>query len=417
MKNDVVVKVEGISKKFCRSLNRSMWYGASDIIRDGLCIHNPVKLRKEEFWAVNDVSFELRRGEAMGIIGPNGSGKSTILKILNGIILPDTGKVSVRGRIGALISLGAGFHPQLTGRENIFINGAILGMSKREIDRNFDAIVDFSGLEEFLDMPVKHYSSGMFVRLAFSVAAHLDPDILLVDEVLAVGDVGFRAKSHGAIRQLRQKGASIILISHNLPAVYETCERTLVLWKGETRFEGETAQAINMFNKEMFSQMQIEHGTGTRIVNDPLLGEIEIRGGAEIKSVRLLEENGREAAIFRNGRRHVIETAVKFEKDVDNPVLGFFVWDTNGRIIHDTHTAQTGEPTGFFKAGRNYTINWSLTPYLLSNHYHIGISISHVGIEKYFYDRRVKALTLCVESDSQAQGIVDMQPKMEIIGD
>jgi len=202
MDDDVVVKVEHVSKKYCKSLKRSMFYGVHDIGRNmvGLSAHSE-RLRDGEFWAVDDVSFELKKGETLGIIGPNGSGKTTLLKMLNGIFWPDKGKITVRGRVGALIAVGAGFHPLLTGRENININGAILGMSKKEINEKFDDIVEFADIGDFIDYPVKFYSSGMYVRLGFAVAVHCKPDILLVDEVLAVGDLGYTFKCYRKISE------------------------------------------------------------------------------------------------------------------------------------------------------------------------------------------------------------------------
>src|SRR5206468_4283587 len=196
---NVLVHVEHVSRRFCRNLRRSLWYGIQDIARD----LNPFgrnssggssSLRKDEFWAVNDVSFELRRGECLGLIGRNGAGKTTLLKMLNGLIKPDCGCIEIRGRVGALIALGAGFNPILTGRENIYVNGAVLGLTKREIDEKIEEIIDFAEIREFIDSPVQSYSSGMQVRLGFAMASSLNPDILLLDEVLAVGDMGFQAK-------------------------------------------------------------------------------------------------------------------------------------------------------------------------------------------------------------------------------
>src|SRR3989338_5089706 len=189
MSDDIAIKVENVSKKFCRSLKDSMLYGMTDIGKNliGLGSNSSV-LRKNEFWAVEGISFEIKRGESFGLIGPNGSGKTTLLKMLNGIFWPDKGKITTRGRVGALIAVGAGFHPLLTGRENIYINGAILGINKKEVDEKFDPIVEFADIGNFLDAPVKHYSSGMYVRLGFSIAVHCDPEVLLVDEILAVGD-------------------------------------------------------------------------------------------------------------------------------------------------------------------------------------------------------------------------------------
>ena len=193
MTNDTVIKVENVSKKYCRSLKHTMMYGMQDIARNSIGLKScSDTLREGEFWALNDVSFEVKKGETLGIVGANGSGKSTLLKLLNGIFMPDKGRIEINGRVGALIEVGAGFHPMLTGRENIYVNGAILGMSKKEIDKKFDEIVDFADIGDFIDSPVKHYSSGMYVRLGFAIASHADLDILMVDEVLAVGDFRFK---------------------------------------------------------------------------------------------------------------------------------------------------------------------------------------------------------------------------------
>jgi ABC-type polysaccharide/polyol phosphate transport system ATPase subunit len=229
------IKAQNISKKFCKSLKNVMIYGSYDIISDFIGIAAKTdELRQGEFWAVDDVSFELKKGDIYGIIGPNGSGKSTILKMLNGIYMPDRGKIEIRGRVGALIEIGAGFHPMLTGRENVYINGAILGMSKKEIDAKYDQIVAFSDIGDFINAPVKHYSSGMYVRLGFSVAVHCEPDILLVDEVLAVGDAQFYNKCTNKINEIRNRGTTIVLVSHSMWLIQTMCDRVLLLGQGKT---------------------------------------------------------------------------------------------------------------------------------------------------------------------------------------
>ena len=226
-----------------------MWYGFRDILRDTASLRSKSdRLRRKEFWAVDDISFEIRKGETLGLIGPNGAGKTTLLKMLNGIIIPDKGSLRIKGRVGALIQIGAGFHPQLTGRENIYINGAILGMGKREIDRKFDAIVEFANIGDFLDTPVKFYSSGMFVRLGFAVAVHCEPDILLVDEVLAVGDYGFQNKCFNRIGELRNNGTTTVVISHNMHLISVFTQRVLLLRKGIVDYNGDVAQGIEKYN-------------------------------------------------------------------------------------------------------------------------------------------------------------------------
>ena len=251
MKGETLIQVEGIKKRYCRSLNRSMLYGIKDIYTDLLGLHNQnIDLRKDEFWSVKDISFELKRGECLGVIGDNGAGKSTLLKMLNGIILPDVGKVSVKGNAGALIEVGAGFHPMLSGRENIYINGSILGMKKVDIDRKFTSIVEFAELEDSIDMPIKHYSSGMYVRLGFAIAAHVKLDILILDEVLAVGDIAFVAKCFRHLSEIKNDTA-IILVTHDMRNVSRFCDKAMLLHKGENTFFGEPAEAISKYRKIM----------------------------------------------------------------------------------------------------------------------------------------------------------------------
>jgi lipopolysaccharide transport system ATP-binding protein len=250
MNDGVDIKVDHVSKKYCKSLKRGMSYGVRDITRNvfGLSSRSS-KLRKDEFWAVDDVSFEVRRGETLGIIGPNGSGKTTLLKMLNGIFWPDKGKITVKGKVGALIAVGAGFHPALTGRENIYVNAAILGMTKKEVEERFGSIVEFADIGDFLDTPVKYYSSGMFVRLGFAVAVHCDPDILLVDEVLAVGDEGFQLKCFNKIGELKKNGASVIIVSHNMHLISTFANRVLLINDGTAHQFASVGDAVHAYSK------------------------------------------------------------------------------------------------------------------------------------------------------------------------
>jgi len=250
MRDDTAIAVESVSKKYCRSLRRSMVYGLADISRNVLGMRTRSnKLRSDEFWAVDDVSFEVKRGEALGLIGANGSGKTSLLKLLGGIFWPDRGRIQIRGKVGALIAVGAGFHPLLTGRENVFINGAILGMSRQQIQRNFDAIVDFAEVGDFLDTPVKHYSSGMFVRLGFAVAVHCEPDIMLVDEVLAVGDRGFQTKCFRKMAELRKEGTTFVLVSHNMHTVAGFADWVAVLEHGKMERFDDVFEGISRYER------------------------------------------------------------------------------------------------------------------------------------------------------------------------
>lgn len=255
MDKDVLIKVEGVSKKFCKDLKKSLKYGLQDLGGALFSKKETSSLRPDEFWAVKNISFEVRRGECLGLIGHNGAGKSTLLKMLNGLINPDEGSIEMHGRVGALIELGAGFNPILTGRENIYNNGAILGLNKTEIDDKLETIIEFSEIREFIDMPVQNYSSGMKVRLGFAVAAQMEPDVLIIDEVLAVGDVGFRLKCFKVIDNILPNTA-IIFVSHNMSMVSRICSNILLMDGGKEKFLGsDTSKGIDLYYSR-FSQSE-----------------------------------------------------------------------------------------------------------------------------------------------------------------
>lgn len=266
--NDTLVEVENVSKKFSRNLKKSLFFGFQDIVYESLFIkRDKTELRDSEFWAVQDINFNLKRGECLGLIGRNGAGKSTLLKVLTGLVQPDKGTVKMNGKVAALIELGAGFNPILTGKENIYINGAVLGFTKLEMNKLFDDIVEFSELKEFIDTPVQYYSSGMKVRLGFSIAVNLKPDILILDEVLAVGDAGFKVKSFNRITEMI-KNAAVIFVSHSMPNISRICNKVLLLTDGKAKYYGEdTGKGIGMyfdlFNNE---SSNIEFNEGAEIV-------------------------------------------------------------------------------------------------------------------------------------------------------
>lgn len=248
-----VLEVCSVSKRFARRLQTSLRYGVVDALRDMTGLPSRQGLGHEEFWALDDVSFTVRRGESIGLLGANGAGKSTLLKIIAGLIKPDRGQVTVRGRVGALIELGAGMHPLLSGRENIRVNAAVLGLTQRELAAKLDEIIAFADLGEFIDAPVQSYSSGMRVRLGFAVAAHLEPDLLLVDEVLAVGDVSFRMKCFQRIEKLISAGTSLILVSHSVIDIARVCSRVLVLKHGIGEIAPSIEAGIALYQEHGFA--------------------------------------------------------------------------------------------------------------------------------------------------------------------
>lgn len=287
--DDVLINVEQVSKKFCKSLKRSLWYAFHDILSElnpfnGQGIGHdssrdlkgvgapesgsdrPPPLRQGEFWAVRDISFQLRRGECLGLIGHNGAGKSTLLKMINGLIKPDTGRIEMRGRIGALIELGAGFNPILTGRENIYNQASVLGFTRNEIDEKYEAIVEFAEIAEFIDMPVQNYSSGMKVRLGFAVASQMEPDILIIDEVLAVGDVGFRLKCLNQMARLLKQTA-VIFVSHSMSQIHRVCTEVIVVGKGALIYQGrDVSQGVAEYFARFPSSTMTSVGSGEIMV-------------------------------------------------------------------------------------------------------------------------------------------------------
>ena len=264
MDNETLISADTVSKKFCRTFKKSLWYGVQDLSNEirGRRHGGDGQLRSDEFWAAKDISFDLSRGECLGLIGRNGAGKTTLLRMLNGLIKPDTGRIEMSGRVGALIALGAGFNPILTGRENIYVNASVLGLKKHHVDRRIDEIIDFSGIGEFIDMPVQSYSSGMTVRLGFSVAAILiEPDILFLDEVLAVGDIGFTIKCLNVVRRLTQQSA-VVFVSHNMQYVSSYCTRVMVLERGQVVLDATSpADGIDRYYSLIEQDVQIS-GTG-----------------------------------------------------------------------------------------------------------------------------------------------------------
>jgi lipopolysaccharide transport system ATP-binding protein len=288
--DDLVLSVEGVSKKFCRSLKRSLFYGIRDISSELIGRQPSVHLRTQEFWALKDVSFQLGRGQALGLVGANGSGKTTLLRIISGLIKLDTGTIRARGRIAPLIALGAGFSPILTGRENIYANMSILGLSTLEIDQRFDEVVAFAEIGEAIDAPVQSYSSGMAARLGFACAIHTDPDILLIDEVLAVGDVRFRSKCERKLSELLQKGTSFVLVSHYFQGILNICDTAVYLAQGEVAAVGDARSIMDQYEQELFSVKQVDKTLIPFTLPEKPLAEST---GADIVSIYFKDAAGR----------------------------------------------------------------------------------------------------------------------------
>jgi lipopolysaccharide transport system ATP-binding protein len=328
------ITVENVSRKFCRNRTRGALYAAADIARQACGRPAPTEQRRPgEFWALDGLSFTIHRGECVGLVGANGSGKSTLLKLIAGILRPDRGQVRVRGRVGALIELGAGFHPLLSGRENVYVNGAILGMSGREITRKLDAIIDFSGLDAAtMDAPVGTYSSGMYARLGFSVALHSDPDILLIDEVLAVGDTAFQSRCFNALGEVRARGTTILYVSHNLNHIAGWTDRALALDAGRLLAEGAPAEVIQTYS-ELVTRREAESRPALRMPNGS--------GVARVVDVAVCDSHGRALDVVTSGDCVRVAVTVEAQERIEGLELDLRVFGEDNRLLSGGSTRYT----------------------------------------------------------------------------
>ncbi|MCG2803144.1 MAG: ABC transporter ATP-binding protein [Cellulomonas sp.] len=323
MTTPVVVQINDLSKRFVIRKEKSL--------KERIVNWRRSNIHKEDFWALTDVNLEIRAGSTVGLIGANGSGKSTLLKLISGILQPTTGTAKVRGRLAALLELGAGFHPDLTGRENVYINASILGLSRQEIDRYFDAIVDFSGIEPFIDTQVKFYSSGMYVRLAFAVAVHVDPDILLVDEVLAVGDEPFQRKCLERIRTFQTEGRTIVLVTHGLDQVAEFCDRAVVLEQGRVAADGSARDGLRTLRADFEQSRQDELAR--------LLDGDELAGHTRFSGVALRSSEGDDShPQLRVGDPLVVAMETQTDGAVRDATVGMAITTPLGLTLYSTTT-------------------------------------------------------------------------------
>lgn len=373
MTDDVVLKVSNLSKSY------QIYNLPQDRLKQSIYPRLQRLVRKQpkqyfrEFWALKDVSFELKRGEALGIIGRNGSGKSTILQIIAGTLTPTCGTVEATGKIAALLELGSGFNPEFTGRENAYMNGMILGFSKSEMDGKIDKIVEFADIGEFIDQPVKTYSSGMYVRLAFAVQAHIDASIVIIDEALAVGDVFFRQKCYARLQQLKHSGASILLVSHSMPDIEQHCNRALVLNCGAPYFIGTAAEATKHYyllhqlthNKtERPETILADEQAGQTMIDIPsdaalldLSGKSQVSNGqARCVGLALCNTDGEPCNSFRQGDRAIFYCKYELNEHIGVPICGILIKDERGIIVHGKNSWQYEDDVPLSLGAGSYVI-------------------------------------------------------------
>lgn len=396
--SDYSIQVKGISKRYKIGTAQQRADTLRDLItnqiqRMGQSLSRGGRVRKtaDTIWALKDVSFDVRQGQALGIIGRNGAGKSTLLKILSRVTDPTEGYGELRGRVGSLLEVGTGFHPELTGRENIFLNGAILGMTRKEIQSRFDEIVDFSEVGQFIDTPVKRYSSGMYLRLAFAVAAHLEPEILVVDEVLAVGDADFQRKCLGKMGDVAQQGRTVLFVSHNMSSILRLTEETLVLEKGKVLLRAPSAEAVDFYLNRGLSKL------GERFWE-----EDEVPPSAapfRPLAIRVRAKDGTVSDTVRSVEPFTIEIEYALSEDLTGLRVGFYLMSTRGEPIFTSFDTDSSELFQAFpaRARGTYTSRCVIPANTLNEgRFVLGINASSYHIRRYFQDEQ--ALTFSVDA-------------------
>ena len=394
MAGEVVVEADHLWKKFKRGeIFSSLRDLIPALVKRSMSREKRETLAEREFWALKDVSFQVRRGEAFGIIGHNGAGKSTLLKHLSGIIQPTRGSLSVKGRLSALIEVGAGFHPDLTGRENIYLYGTILGMDREEIRRKFDAIVAFSELEDFIDTPVKRYSSGMFARLGFSVSAHVEPEVLIIDEVLSVGDYLFQRKGLEKMRQVMASGATVLFVSHNLRAMTDLCQRAILMDHGKVIAEGTTAEVVRRY---MDRSQDVTTDNSDK--------------EAFISRIKLHDDKGSELQ-FDSGQEVTVEIDVTANKPCQRLAVVIECADDEQYDVFNTSTQRLGEKPFDLAPGQTERVTFRLTLHLVPGTFHLGAYVYRYDIQKN-YDTRTRAITFYVTSRTDVRGAAHLEPRV-----
>jgi len=416
---DYAIDLVAVSKRFRRNILKK---GGYTTIKTALLQFLLGKQKSEGVFtqAVSDFTARIPRGASLGIIGKNGSGKSTLLKLITGIYQPDSGKISVNGRVAALIELGAGFHPDFTGRENLYLAGIMLGLSRSEIDERFDEIVKFAELEAVIDDPVRTYSSGMYMRLGFSLAVHTDPDILIVDEVLAVGDAAFVAKCKERIGELRRRGITLLLVSHDLTSIEMWCDEVIWLQQGKEMDRGNPRRVIDKYRQ------WIEKGEERGVLDDrkdekrvaPESQEekqVSGRWGSrevEITAIRLLDKRAAEHALFHSGEEAIIEVDYKFNENIDDVVFGIGINRADGLVVHGSNTDI--ERQELLNLGKSGTVRYEIQGLdLVAGSYLLDVAVHRK--DGYPYDYHQGALKFLVRSDVNYAGVLVPRHTWQVI--
>lgn len=373
----------------------------------------PTRNRKAEFWALRDVNLRIEKGEVFAILGPNGSGKSTLLQIISGILQPTTGRVLISGRVAALLELGAGFNPEFSGRENVYLNGEILGLSRKELDEVFPRIEAFAEIGQFIDRPVKEYSSGMYVRLAFSTAIHVDPEVLIVDEALAVGDAIFASRCVQKFEELRKKNVTVILVSHDLGLIKRLSDRAAFMLDGRIVMQGTPKDAVNQYVGFVLDREQATKERSTRQLEDSIGGKSSFRhgdGASRIVDVQIVSSTGQSCHAFRPGEALILRIRARFMRDVTNPVVGILIRNRIGMDIFGTNSRLEGVDLGSFEAGEEIEIEFEMDCLLSRHEYTVTVAVQYWnGLSQDWLD---DVLDFRVEDSKDVAGVLNLNTRV-----
>ena len=423
MDNNIAIKVDHVSKMY------KLYDKPSDRLKESLGLTR--KKKYHEHWALNDVCFEVKKGETVGIIGTNGSGKSTILKIITGVLNPTAGEVVIDGRISALLELGAGFNMEYTGIENVYLNGMMIGFSREEIDQRLDDILKFADIGDFFNQPCKTYSSGMFVRLAFAVAINIDPEILIVDEALSVGDVFFQAKCYKKFEEFKEQGKTIIFVSHDLSSISKYCDRVVLLNKGDKMSEGAPKEMINLYKRVLLNQT-VSGQDGKVLQENEEQGSTETKlwkshykinpgvdeygtGEAEIIDFAIIDEHGSYTNCIEKGTSFAIKSKVLFNQEIQNPIFTLTFKNIQGTAVTGTNTMYEKVDVGTVHPGEVYVATFEQNMDMQGGEYLLSISCTGYADGNFkAYHRLYDVCGITVVSDKNTVGFYDMNSQVSV---
>ncbi len=385
------------------------------------------RLYYRDFWALRDINLEIPKGTTFGIIGQNGSGKSTLLQIITGILRPTAGTFKVEGRISALLELGAGFNAEFTGRENVYMQGSVMGISQKEMEERFDEIADFADIGDFIDQPAKTYSSGMYVRLAFATAINVEPDLLVIDEALAVGDDMFRRRCYGKLEEFQNQGKTIVFVSHSLSTVTNICSHAMLLDKGRIVETGKPKDVVNIYSK-MSADREIEYarrlrGDADSVDNETQIkksnqSESEFRYGtseAEILDCRILNRDGEETTLIESGERYIIRIVTRFNKEVSDPIIGINIKTIDGVLVFGINTLKSGSPVGEVNSGDVVSVDFEVDLNLFRGSYILSAGVIEVASSSIIpLDRRWDLIVLKVIDKDNFWGLTTLTNSVHV---